>query len=822
MIKLSEKGVFLASNNEIIAEEHFTGEIKKEEAKKGTIAWSILSSHNTSGNMDKLKIKFDSLASHDITFVGIVQTAKASGMERFPLPYVLTNCHNSLCAVGGTINGDDHVFGLSAAQRYGGIFVPPHIAVIHQYMREMMAGGGKMILGSDSHTRYGALGTMAVGEGGGELVKQLLNDTWDIDYPGVVAVHLTGKPAPYVGPQDVALAIIGAVFKNGYVKNKVMEFVGPGVSALSTDFRNSVDVMTTETTCLSSVWQTDEEVHNWLALHGRGQDYCQLNPQPMAYYDGCISVDLSAIKPMIALPFHPSNVYEIDTLNQNLTDILREIEIESERVAHGKAKLSLLDKVENGRLKVQQGIIAGCSGGNYENVIAAANALRGQSCGNDTFSLAVYPSSQPVFMDLAKKGVVADLIGAGAIIRTAFCGPCFGAGDTPINNGLSIRHTTRNFPNREGSKPANGQMSAVALMDARSIAATAANGGYLTSASELDCWDNVPEYAFDVTSYKNRVYQGFVKGATQQPLIYGPNIKDWPELGALTDNIVLKVCSKILDEVTTTDELIPSGETSSYRSNPIGLAEFTLSRRDPGYVGRSKATAELENQRLAGNVSELTEVFARIKQIAGQEHIDPLQTEIGSMVYAVKPGDGSAREQAASCQRVIGGLANIAEEYATKRYRSNVINWGMLPLQMAEVPTFEVGDYIYIPGIKAALDNPGTTFKGYVIHEDAPVTEITLYMESLTAEEREIIKAGSLISIKTVRCKKRHVNVGRIRHLLSDAMLAHLIRPTNRIESVGRIRRLRRIRQIVNSSYFFASATTLLPTPRLLYSHMRL
>lgn len=530
MIKLSEKGVFLASNNEIIAEEHFTGEIKKEEAKKGTIAWSILSSHNTSGNMDKLKIKFDSLASHDITFVGIVQTAKASGMERFPLPYVLTNCHNSLCAVGGTINGDDHVFGLSAAQRYGGIFVPPHIAVIHQYMREMMAGGGKMILGSDSHTRYGALGTMAVGEGGGELVKQLLNDTWDIDYPGVVAVHLTGKPAPYVGPQDVALAIIGAVFKNGYVKNKVMEFVGPGVSALSTDFRNSVDVMTTETTCLSSVWQTDEEVHNWLALHGRGQDYCQLNPQPMAYYDGCISVDLSAIKPMIALPFHPSNVYEIDTLNQNLTDILREIEIESERVAHGKAKLSLLDKVENGRLKVQQGIIAGCSGGNYENVIAAANALRGQSCGNDTFSLAVYPSSQPVFMDLAKKGVVADLIGAGAIIRTAFCGPCFGAGDTPINNGLSIRHTTRNFPNREGSKPANGQMSAVALMDARSIAATAANGGYLTSASELDCWDNVPEYAFDVTPYKNRVYQGFVKGATQQPLIYGPNIKDWPEL----------------------------------------------------------------------------------------------------------------------------------------------------------------------------------------------------------------------------------------------------------------------------------------------------
>ncbi len=699
MIKLSEKGVFLASNNEIIAEEHFTGEIKKEEAKKGTIAWSILSSHNTSGNMDKLKIKFDSLASHDITFVGIVQTAKASGMERFPLPYVLTNCHNSLCAVGGTINGDDHVFGLSAAQRYGGIFVPPHIAVIHQYMREMMAGGGKMILGSDSHTRYGALGTMAVGEGGGELVKQLLNDTWDIDYPGVVAVHLTGKPAPYVGPQDVALAIIGAVFKNGYVKNKVMEFVGPGVSALSTDFRNSVDVMTTETTCLSSVWQTDEEVHNWLALHGRGQDYCQLNPQPMAYYDGCISVDLSAIKPMIALPFHPSNVYEIDTLNQNLTDILREIEIESERVAHGKAKLSLLDKVENGRLKVQQGIIAGCSGGNYENVIAAANALRGQSCGNDTFSLAVYPSSQPVFMDLAKKGVVADLIGAGAIIRTAFCGPCFGAGDTPINNGLSIRHTTRNFPNREGSKPANGQMSAVALMDARSIAATAANGGYLTSASELDCWDNVPEYAFDVTPYKNRVYQGFVKGATQQPLIYGPNIKDWPELGALTDNIVLKVCSKILDEVTTTDELIPSGETSSYRSNPIGLAEFTLSRRDPGYVGRSKATAELENQRLAGNVSELTEVFARI----------------------------------VGCDAC------------------------------ASYPTYE-SHRICRPD-KAFSQHPAL-----------------------------IVGCDACASYPTYKSHR----------------------------TVGRIRRLRRIRQIVNCSYFFASATTLLPTPRLLYSHMRL
>ncbi|HCR9735935.1 hydratase [Citrobacter sp. FR21RM1OL9030] len=750
MIKLYDKGIYLSGNNEIIAEEQYCGNVQKEEAKKGTIAWSILASHNTSGNMDKLKIKFDSLTSHDITYVGIIQTAKASGMVRFPLPYVLTNCHNSLCAVGGTINGDDHLFGLSAAQRYGGIYVPPHIAVIHQYMREMMAGGGKMILGSDSHTRYGALGTMAVGEGGGELVKQLLNDSWDIDYPGVVAVYLTGKLAPGVGPQDVALAIIGAVFKNGYVKNKVMEFVGPGISAMSTDFRNSVDVMTTETTCLSSVWQTDDETRSWLALHGREPDYRQLNPQPMAWYDGCIYVDLSTIKPMIALPFHPSNVYEIDTLNENLTDILHQVEIESARIARGKAKISLLDKVEKGRLKVQQGIIAGCSGGNYENVIAAANALRGKSCGNETFSLAVYPSSQPVFMDLAKKGVVADLTGAGAIIRTAFCGPCFGAGDTPVNNGLSIRHTTRNFPNREGSKPGNGQMSAVALMDARSIAATAINGGYLTSAAELDCWENVPDYAFDPTPYKNRVYQGFVKGATQQSLIYGPNIKDWPALGALTENILLKVASKILDEVTTTDELIPSGETSSFRSNPVGLAEFTLSRRDPDYVGRSKATATLEKQRLAGEVSELEPVFARIRTIAGQETTDPLATGIGSMIYAVKPGDGSAREQAASCQRVIGGLANIAQEYATKRYRSNVINWGMLPLQMAGDPGFDVGDYIYIPGVRTALDQCATTLKGYVIHDDE-ITEISLYLESLTAEEREIIKAGSLINFNKNR-----------------------------------------------------------------------
>ena len=751
MIKLSDGGVYLLNGTEVVEEKNAPASLNKTEAQKGTISWSILNAHNTSGDMSQLKLKFDALTSHDITFVGIVQTAKASGMTYFPIPYVLTNCHNSLCAVGGTINSDDHMFGLSAAKKYGGTYVPPHLAVIHQYMREMMAGGGKMILGSDSHTRYGALGTMAIGEGGGELVKQLLNDTYDVAYPGVVAIYLTGKPQPGIGPHDVALAIIGAVFEKGYVKNKVMEFVGPGVSTMDTDYRNGIDVMTTETTCLSSIWRTDADTHCFLAKHGRPEAYQRLEPADIAYYDGCVHVDLSAIKPMIALPFHPSNVYTIDALNDNLTDILHSVDQEAKHIAGEQIPFSLLNHVENGRLRVQQGIIAGCAGGNYSNVYAAAQMLRGKSCGNDAFSLAVYPSSQPVFMDLVKKGAIADLMAAGAIIRTAFCGPCFGAGDIPCHDGLSIRHTTRNFPNREGSKPANGQMSAVALMDARSIAATAANGGYLTSASELDCWDNVPEYAFDVTPYKNRVYQGFVKGATQQPLIYGPNIKDWPELGALTDNIVLKVCSKILDEVTTTDELIPSGETSSYRSNPIGLAEFTLSRRDPGYVGRSKATAELENQRLAGNVSELTEVFARIKQIAGQEHIDPLQTEIGSMVYAVKPGDGSAREQAASCQRVIGGLANIAEEYATKRYRSNVINWGMLPLQMAEVPTFEVGDYIYIPSIKAALDNPGTTFKGYVIHEDAPVTEITLYMESLTAEEREIIKAGSLINFNKNR-----------------------------------------------------------------------
>ncbi|HAT1626849.1 TPA: hydratase [Klebsiella oxytoca] len=761
MIKLYGHGVCISHQHGIIPVGHPSFPVDKQEARKGTISWSILSAHNTSGDHRKLKIKFDCMASHDITFVGIIQTAKASGMQRFPLPYVLTNCHNSLCAVGGTINSDDHIFGLSSARKYGGIYVPPHISVIHQYMREMMAGGGKMVLGSDSHTRYGALGTMAVGEGGGELVKQLLGGTWDIDYPEVVAVYLTGKPSPGVGPQDIALAIIGAVFRRGYVKNKIMEFVGPGVATMSTDFRNSVDVMTTETACLSSIWQTDEETRSYLRVHGREQDYCSLSASDMAYYDGCIEVNLSAIKPMIALPFHPANVYEIDTLKENLPDILHEVEMESEKISLGRAKLSLLDKVEKGKLRIQQGIIAGCAGGNYVNVVEAANALKHHSCGDNVFSLSIYPSSQPVLMDLTKKGITTDLLSAGAIMRTAFCGPCFGAGDTPMHNGLSIRHTTRNFPNREGSKPGNGQMSAVALMDARSIAATAANGGILTSASELDCWENIPQYEFDASPYKNRVYQGLIKGASQQSLIYGPNIKDWPEMSELTENILLNVTSKIMDPVTTTDELIPSGETSSFRSNPSGLAEFTLSRRDPGYVGRSKEIAALEQLRVAGDNPcrlhpELEDIFTQIRQLPGQEGVTLQQTEIGSMVYAIKPGDGSAREQAASCQRVLGGLANIAQEYATKRYRSNVINWGMLPLQMKALPEFEVGDFIFIPGIKSALDSELDHITAFVISRERPIKKIALYMEGLTSSEREIIKAGSLINYNKSRLTSHH------------------------------------------------------------------
>ena len=764
MVKLYNGGAYLINGNTLIEEndikklETFTGkDINKEEAVKGSIAYNILKAHNTSGNMDKLRLKFDAMASHDITFVGIIQTAKASGMEKFPLPYVLTNCHNSLCAVGGTINEDDHMFGLSAAKKYGGIYVPPHIAVIHQYMREAFAGCGKMILGSDSHTRYGALGTMAIGEGGGELVKQLLEDTYDINRPQVIAVYLTGAPSKGVGPQDIALAIIGAVFKNGYVKNKIMEFVGPGIASMTTDYRNGVDVMTTETTCLSSVWETDEDTKKYLTVHGRASEYKQLKPADITYYDGVVYVDLSTIKPMIALPFHPSNVYEIDTLNENLEDLLHEVELEAIKIGKEAGKgLKLVDKITDGKLYVSQGIIAGCAGGTYSNVMEAAHILKGHSTGFDEFNLNVYPSSQPVFIETTKNGAVADLMESGAVVKTAFCGPCFGAGDTPANNGLSIRHTTRNFPNREGSKPGSGQMSAVALMDARSVAATARNKGILTPATEFADDYTVPEYRYDDTIYKNRVYNGFGNANRDSELIYGPNIKDWPQMTALTDNILLKVCSKILDEVTTTDELIPSGETSSYRSNPLGLAEFTLSRRDPEYVGRSKQVDIIEKARrngediLKGN-NELSKIFEKIKKIEGFSDIIANNTEIGSMIYAKKPGDGSAREQAASCQRVIGGLANIAKEYATKRYRSNVINWGMLPFLLDDKPDFEVGDYIFVPNIKSHLRGDMSKIPAYIIGEN--IKEISLSIAEMTDAEKSIVEAGSLINYNKSKIK---------------------------------------------------------------------
>ena len=764
MVKLYDGGVYLVGGNKIVEEkdvakvQELTGQAaNKAEAKKGTIAYSILSAHNVSDNMDKLRIKFDAMTSHDITFVGIVQTAKASGMERFPIPYVLTNCHNSLCAVGGTINEDDHVFGLSAAKKYGGIYVPPHMAVIHQYMRETMAGCGRMILGSDSHTRYGALGTMAVGEGGGELVKQLLCDTYDIAYPGVVAIYLDGKPQPGVGPQDIALAIIGAVFKTGYVKNKVMEFVGPGVASMHTDYRNGVDVMTTETTCLSSIWRTDEDTKQFLTMHGRPDAYKELNPADVAYYDGMVYVDLSTVKPMIALPFHPSHTYEIDELNANLGDILREIEKTEQLIADNpQLGFSLTDKIVDGKLQVQQGIIAGCAGGTYSNIMEAAHILRNAHLGQDEFTLSVYPSSIPVYMDLVKKGAFTQLLTAGAVIKTAFCGPCFGAGDTPANNALSIRHTTRNFPNREGSKPGNGQLAAVALMDARSIAASAANGGVLTPATNFADDYVVPEYEYDDSSYRARVYQGYNAPVDGAELVYGPNIKDWPEMSPLADNILLKVCTKIMDDVTTTDELIPSGETSSYRSNPLGLAEFTLSRRDPEYVGRSKVVDKLEKARVAGKdpaelEPELSKIYAQIKEI--DPSMVPAETEIGSMIYCVKPGDGSAREQAASCQRVIGGLANICREYATKRYRSNVMNWGMLPFQMKDEPNFEIGDYIYIPNAKAALDGDMNDIKAYVLGDT--VKEISLYIADMTEDEKKIVKAGCLINYNRNRNKDK-------------------------------------------------------------------
>ena len=759
MIRLSNGGAYLINGTEVIEDSASAAEqiqsmtgacVTKEEAARGTMAYSILEKHNVSGNMEELQIKFDKLTSHDITFVGIIQTARASGLEKFPIPYVLTNCHNSLCAVGGTINEDDHVFGLSCAKKYGGIYVPPHQAVIHQFAREMLAGGGKMILGSDSHTRYGALGTMAVGEGGPELVKQLLSKTYDIKMPGVVGVYMTGAPAKGVGPQDVALAIIKAVFANGYVNNKVMEFVGPGIASLSADFRIGVDVMTTETTCLSSIWKTDDEIKEFYEIHGRSEDYECLNPADAAYYDGMVYVELDKIKPMIAMPFHPSNAYTIEELNANLMDILDDCEKKALVSLDGQVEYSLKDKVRDGRLYVEQGIIAGCAGGGFENICAAADILKGRSIGADEFTLSVYPASTPIYMELAKNGRLADLLETGAIVKTAFCGPCFGAGDTPANNAFSIRHSTRNFPNREGSKLQNGQISSVALMDARSIAATAANKGFLTDATDIDVEFTSPKYHFDSTIYANRVFDSKGIADPDVEIKLGPNIKDWPAMIELTDNIMLKVVSEIHDPVTTTDELIPSGETSSYRSNPLGLAEFALSRKDPEYVGRAKAVREVETARQNGASpadSEFGDAYRVVTADDRFKDIDIDTVGLGSTIFAVKPGDGSAREQAASCQRVLGGLANIANEYATKRYRSNLINWGMLPFIYAgdhEKLPFANGDYIFIPGIADAVKKHVDTVKAYVVRDSLVECEFTL--GNLTDDEREIILKGCLIN----------------------------------------------------------------------------
>lgn len=758
MVKLYDGGVWLVNGTDLVedgpqaanAVAQMTGaaSLDREEASRQTMAYSILEKHNTSGNMDDLKIKFDKLTSHDITFVGIIQTARASGLEKFPIPYVLTNCHNSLCAVGGTINEDDHMFGLTCAKRYGGMYVPPHQAVIHQFAREMLAGGGRMILGSDSHTRYGALGTMAMGEGGPELVKQLLGKTYDIHRPEVVGVYLTGKPMPGVGPQDVALAIIGAVFANGYVKNKVMEFVGPGVSGLSADFRIGIDVMTTETTCLSSIWTTDDTIKDFYEVHGRAEEYKELAPGAVAYYDGMVYVDLSQVRPMIAMPFHPSNTYTIEELNANLMDILDDVEKKAQVSLDGKIPFTLKDKVHDGRLYVEQGIIAGCAGGGFENICDAADILRGTSIGSDAFTLSVYPASTPIYMEIAKNGVLADLMQTGAIVKTAFCGPCFGAGDTPANNALSIRHSTRNFPNREGSKVQNGQISSVALMDARSIAATAANKGYLTAATDFDVKYTKPRYFFDKAIYENRVFDSKGIADPDTEIQFGPNIKDWPEMPALTENLVLKVVSEIHDPVTTTDELIPSGETSSFRSNPLGLAEFTLSRKDPEYVPLAKEIQAAEKAREKGNcpleaVPELKPVWDKLKELCPD--MDSSNTGIGSTIFAVKPGDGSAREQAASCQKVLGGWANIANEYATKRYRSNLINWGMLPLliKAGDLP-FKKGDYLFLPGIRKAVEEKAEEIKIYVAGDSC--TEFTVKIGDLTDDEREIILKGCLIN----------------------------------------------------------------------------
>ena len=748
-MKLYDTGVYLLNGQKIVPENQADFPVSKEEAAKSTIAYSILKAHNTSGNMEKLQIKFDKLTSHDITFVGIIQTARASGLEKFPVPYVLTNCHNSLCAVGGTINEDDHMFGLTCAKKYGGVYVPPHQAVIHQFAREMLAAGGKMILGSDSHTRYGALGTMAMGEGGPELVKQLLSQTYDINMPGVVAIYLTGSPRPGVGPQDVALAIIGKVFANGYVKNKVMEFVGPGVANLSADFRIGVDVMTTETTCLSSIWQTDEKIQEFYEIHGRSEDYKELKPGETAYYDGCVEIDLSEIRPMIATPFHPSNTYTIDELKANLDDILADVEKKAQISLDGKVPYTLRDKVIDGKLYVEQGIIAGCAGGGFENICAAADILKGKSIGADAFTLSVYPASTPIYMELAKNGVLAGLLETGAVVKTAFCGPCFGAGDTPANNAFSIRHTTRNFPNREGSKIQNGQISSVALMDARSIAATAANKGFLTSAEDYTGGYTGQKYFFDKTIYDNRVFDSKGIADPGVEIQFGPNIKDWPEMAALPENLIVKVVSEIHDPVTTTDELIPSGETSSYRSNPLGLAEFTLSRKDPAYVGRAKEVQKAQKAIQEGKcpveaLPEMKPVMDVIKK--DYPNVSKENLGVGSTIFAVKPGDGSAREQAASCQKVLGGWANIANEYATKRYRSNLINWGMLPflIKEGELP-FANGDYLFFPQIRKAVEEKDDVIRGYVVGAEG-LKEFEVALGELTDDEREIILKGCLIN----------------------------------------------------------------------------
>ena len=755
MVKLYDKGVYLLNGTEIAEDarqvEQKTGQkISREEAVKQTMAYRILESHNTSGNMERLQIKFDKLTSHDITFVGIIQTARASGLEKFPIPYVLTNCHNSLCAVGGTINEDDHMFGLTCAKKYGGVYVPPHQAVIHQFAREMLAGGGKMILGSDSHTRYGALGTMAMGEGGPELVKQLLNKTYDIRMPEVIAIYLDGEPRKGVGPQDVALAIIGATFGNGYVNNKVMEFVGPGVDKLSADFRIGIDVMTTETTCLSSIWKTDEKIREFYEIHGREGDYKELNPGAVTYYDGMVYVNLSEIKPMIAMPFHPSNVYTIDEVNANLEDVLNEVEKKALVSLDGAVDYSLQSKIVDGKLYVDQGLIAGCAGGGFENICAAADIIKGKYIGADEFTFSVYPASTPIYMELVKNGAVADLIESGAIVKTAFCGPCFGAGDTPANNAFSIRHSTRNFPNREGSKLQSGQIASVALMDARSIAATAANKGFLTPATDLDVQYKGQKYHFDSKIYANRVFDSHGVADPSVEIKFGPNIKDWPEMQPLPQNLLLKVVSEIHDPVTTTDELIPSGETSSYRSNPLGLAEFALSRKDPGYVGRAKEVQKAQKAIEADTcpktaLSELQTIMSKVHD--NFEDVNRSNLGIGSTIFAVKPGDGSAREQAASCQKVLGGWANIANEYATKRYRSNLINWGMLPFiteEDHEHLSFKNGDYIFVPDIRKAVEDKDEVIHAYVIGDE--ITELSWKLGELTDVEREIILKGCLIN----------------------------------------------------------------------------